>query len=149
MRHNNWKSFQFFKKFFYHKRSAFILIVIWIIIAGLEKASKNRLRNVFSKITILTANIKKFIAISSSRYETVILFRKFFIRFLIRANLFEGSLACMRILSNSIFRKTAIVPRMFFVWLILRLKSSHNWSNYLQYNSISTPDTRITKKSFR
>ena len=141
--------FQSLRKIFYHNRSTFISINSRIIVIDLRITSNSLLKNTFSRITIFAAKDRNSIADSSSRCEIVALFRRSVIVFLARSSLFEENLAYMNMLSSSISRKSTIISRIFFVWLIMRLKSLHSSSNCRSYISISTYENRIAKKSFR
>ena len=141
--------FQSLRKVFHHSRSTFISVNSRIIVIDLRMTSNSLLKNTLSKITIFAAKDRNPIANSSSRYEIVALFRRSVIVFLVRSSLFEESLAYMSILSSSISRKSTIISRMFFVWLIIRLKSLHSSSNCRLYVSVSTHESKIAKKSFR
>ena len=143
------RSFQSLRKIFYYSRSTFISINNRIIVIDLRMASNSLLKNTLSKITIFAVKDRNSIANSSSRCEIVALFRRSVIVFLARSSLFEESLVYMSILSSSISRKSTMISRIFFVWLIMRLKSLHSSSNCRLYISISTHEGRIAKKSFR
>ena len=81
---------------------------------GLRSASKSRRKKALPGITILAINIRKPTANSSSLWETVTLFRRFLAVVLVLTSLSGGSLACISIESNSISRKSAIVPIISF-----------------------------------
>ena len=143
------RSFQSLRKIFYYNRSTFISMNSRIIVIDLRITSNSLLKNALSRITIFVTKNKNSIADSSSRYEIVALFKRSVIVFLVRSSLFEESLVCISILSSSVFRKSTMISRIFFVWLTIRLKSLHSSSNYRLYVSVSTHESRIAKKSFR
>ena len=141
--------FQSLRKVFYHSRSTFISINNRIIVIDLRITSNSLFKNTLSRITIFVAKNRNSIVDSSSRYGIVALFKRSVIVFLARSSLFEDSLVYMSILSSSILRKSTMILRIFFVWLIIRLKSLHSSSNCRLYISISTYESKIAKKSFR
>ena len=141
--------FQSLRKIFHHNRSTFISINSRIIVIDLRMASNSLLKNTLSEITIFAAKNRNSIVDSSSRCGIFALFRRSVTVFLVRSSLFEESLVCISILSSSIPRKSAMISRMFFVWLIIRLKSLYSSSNCRLYVSVSAHESRIAKKSFR
>ena len=106
---------QSLRKVFHHNRSTFISVDSRIIAIDLRMASNSLLKNTLPRITIFAAKNRNPTANSSSRCEIVALFRRSAIVFLARSSLFEGSLACISILSSSIPRKSTMIPRISFV----------------------------------
>ena len=104
----NLRPFQVFKKVSHYRKSAFMLEVIRMIATGLLIASKSRRKKALSGITILATNDRKPTADSSSRREIIALFSSSFAVFLALASFAGGSLLCIRMLSNSIPRNSAI-----------------------------------------
>ena len=141
--------FQSLRKIFHHNKSTFISVNSRIIVIDLRMTSNSLLKNALPGMTIFVAKDRNSIADSSSRCEIVALFRRSVIVFLARSSLFEESLVYISILSSSILRKSAMISRIFFVWLIIRLKSLHSSSNCRLYIFISAHESRIAKKSFR
>ena len=69
----------------------------------------NYFKNTLLKIIILIVKNKNLIVNSSSRYEIIILFKKSFIIFFARSSLFEKNFIYIKILFNSIFKKSIIM----------------------------------------
>ena len=77
---------------------------------GVRRESKSRRRKARPGITILAANDRNPTADSRSLWEMDVSFSRSLTVFLALASLSGGSLAYIRILSNSIPRKSAVVP---------------------------------------